>query len=249
MKPANFKAFHSEHCAIVQGVLYYAPSTLPEQRYFHIWPLFSQHIGNCLETDGWYGEWRDWDHDPWTGRTVSSRRLLRRGCTPTPFSRRRDVASQVHGARHPYAPEPLTASCLHASVGHLVEGTLCATTAPSERERRNVFFTTLSMPVLLILVPPVRQFTYSQRPPAVYNSWTGLDWTGLEWWTGLRIYVIFIRACVELLNSTCIRLSYCTACVKVEVRALYIVRHGVVRGEQRRSYCFGQPPFLGQGAG
>ena len=89
-------------------------------------------------------------------------------------------------------------------------------------------------------------------PWAVYNRWTALDWTGLERWTGLRIYIIFqreIRACVELLNSTCIRLGYCTACVKVEVRALYIVRHGVVRGEQRRSYCFGQPPFLGQGAG
>ena len=91
--------------------------------------------------------------------------------------------------------------------------------------------------------PPFRQYTIAGL------DWTGTDWNGLERWTGLRIYVIFICACVELLNSTCIRLSYCTACVKVEVRALYIVRHGVVRGEQRRSYCFGQPPFLGQGAG
>ena len=105
--------------------------------------------------DGWYGEWTDWRDDSEQQARLPLR--LSRGVVTG------DVASQVNRARHP--PEPSTASCLHASFDepsgsslHLVEGALCATMAPSERERPNVFFVTLSMSVLLILVPP---FTYS----------------------------------------------------------------------------------------
>ena len=62
------------------------------------------------------GDWRN-DSEQAPKEPPKKRRLSRGVVTG-------DVASQVHGARHPtgsYAPEPLTASCLHASVAVLTK--------------------------------------------------------------------------------------------------------------------------------
>ena len=78
------------------------------------------YIGSCLEremADGWYGEWTDWRNDSQQQAPKEPPKKMLGVMTG-------DVASQVHRARHPtasYAPEPSTASCLHASVTVLTD--------------------------------------------------------------------------------------------------------------------------------
>ena len=69
--------------------------------------------------DGWYGEWTDWRND---SEQQAPKEPPKKRLHPYAFLAAGDVASQVHGARHPtasYAPEPSTANCLHASVAVL----------------------------------------------------------------------------------------------------------------------------------